>query len=117
VQCGKSAAKLKEPVMFDLYDILAIASILLTAFICAAISWYDSRAWRRRDAVRDAWKALALALEVELECYEDYADDVPNEGCGTRSKRLAKLARELENAADARWKAFDNLITLGERDD
>ena len=73
-----------------------------------------------RDRLRDrreAWKSFALALEVELECYEDFAEYVPGEGCGARAKRRDRITHELENATEARWAAFDNLITLGERDD
>jgi hypothetical protein len=65
----------------------------------------------------EAWKSLALALEVELECYEDWQQDVPGEGCGTRAKRLDRITRELGHATDARWAAINTLITLGERDD
>jgi hypothetical protein len=91
---------------------------LLSLIVASLLAlWVSANAHDRLCRSYEAWKSLALALEVELECYEDYAEDVPGEGCGARSKRLTKISQQLSNATDARWDAIDSLITLGERDD
>jgi hypothetical protein len=89
---------------------------VIFGILIVVLYWIATLATTSVDACREAWKSYALALEVELECYEDYVE-VPGEGCGTRARRLNQIARHLENAISARWTAFDTLVTLGEREE
>ena len=72
---------------------------------------------KRRELEKvEAWKSYALALEVELECLVEYHEAVEHEGCGTRAKRKATIAKQRANAMDASFDALKTLRGLNEYD-
>jgi hypothetical protein len=95
--------------------------VSLTLFaIGAVLLWLSYRRRREQAAlqhVKELWKSLALALEVELECCIDFHDDPYNEGCLTRSRRRKRIGRQASNASEAAEDIRGDLIDISEYDE
>jgi hypothetical protein len=55
----------------------------------------------RLERRRKKWVDLAIAYSVCYECALDYFKEVPGEGCGTKSRRQARIERQWVNAREA----------------
>lgn len=92
---------------------LFILRLLAVVFLCW-VYWRQCTRNQKLEKIKELWKVLELAREVQIECIQDFYTVVNDEGCMTRKRRREKDVEQSDNAEDLAAGIKTTLVELGE---